>query len=43
MEFQRDIFLKTKKGINGHLLDEDVENDIIFIEKYDYINLKRSL
>ena len=29
----KDIFLKTKKEKNGHVLDDDVENNIIFISK----------
>ncbi len=29
----KDVFLKTKKGRNGHLLDDNVENDITFISK----------
>ena len=39
----RDIFLKTKKGINGHLLDEDVENDIIFLSKNMTISILNDL
>ena len=39
----RDIFLKTKKGINGHLLDKDVENDIIFLSKNMTISILNDL
>ena len=39
----RDIFLKTKKGINGHLLDEDVVNDIIFLSKNMTISILNDL
>ena len=39
----RDIFLKTKKGINGHLLDKDVENDIIFLSKNMNISILNDL
>ena len=39
----RDIFLKTKKGINGHLLDKDVENDIIFLSQNMSISILNDL
>ena len=39
----KDIFLKTKKGKNGHLLDNEVENDITFISKNMTISLLNDL
>ncbi len=39
----KDIFLKTKKGRNGHLLDNEVENDITFISKNMTISLLNDL
>ena len=39
----RDIFLKTKKGINGHLLGKDVENEIIFLSKNMTISILNDL
>ena len=39
----RDIFLKTKKGINGHLLGKDVENDIIFLSQNMSISILNDL
>tara|TARA_B100000989_G_C19498886_1_gene453332 strand:- start:480 stop:1619 length:1140 start_codon:yes stop_codon:yes gene_type:complete len=39
----KDVFLKTKKGRNGHLLDDNVENDITFISKNVTISLLNDL